>query len=312
MKDLYTKFEGTEKKIDIILNSPINHLRDNHNGKWDNVVRASWARIISQIATKYLDAYLLSESSLFVWEDRVLMITCGKTRLINAFPEIIQITGTGSVSHIFYKRKNLQFPKEQPSNFQDETAILNEFFPGRYYRLGPNDHDHVHLFHTSPGPVNNNADVTLHVQMHDLSKPVINLFNTSAKNTTVLSQIVSCIEQFMPGMITDHHFFSPLGFSLNAILNDKYMAVHVTPQSENSYASLETNLITSNYTDLINSVLSIFSPEKFSLVLTANRSHAPLPVSYITHNSTSVYRAEDKSTYGLDCGYTTTFSNYRR
>ncbi len=310
MKNIHTKFEGTEKKIDVILSSPKSHLRDNQDGKWDVVVSASRARIISQISTQYLDAYLLSESSLFVWEDRILMITCGKTRLIDAFPEILKITGTDSVSHIFYERKNLQFPKEQPSNFENEAAVLENFFQGRYYRLGSIDHDHVHLFHTSPGPVNDNGDATLHIQMHDLSKPVIALFNASSKNTTILSQMVSCFKQFMPGMITDHYFFSPLGFSLNAILNDKYLTVHVTPQSEGSYASLETNLIASAYSDLIESVLSIFKPGKFSIVLTTNRSHDPLPVSFFPQNSPNKYGTADKSAYDLDCGYTTTFSNY--
>jgi len=105
-----TKFEGPEKKLEIILFAPQAGLRSNRDGQWDRVAKASRAAIISGIATDDLDAYLLSESSLFVWEDRILMITCGKTTLINAVPEILKIVNRDRIAFVFYERKSFMFP----------------------------------------------------------------------------------------------------------------------------------------------------------------------------------------------------------
>ncbi|MEZ6189114.1 MAG: hypothetical protein R3F62_29460 [Planctomycetota bacterium] len=43
---------------------------------WERVVEAARAQILSQISTSQCDAYLLSESSLFVYDDRFALITC--------------------------------------------------------------------------------------------------------------------------------------------------------------------------------------------------------------------------------------------
>ena len=108
------KFEGPEKKLDIILFSPRSDLRSNRDGKWQKVVNSSGSRILSSISTDDLDAYLLSESSLFVWNNRILMITCGKTSLINALPKILDLIDGAPVALVYYGRKKENFPLEQP------------------------------------------------------------------------------------------------------------------------------------------------------------------------------------------------------
>ena len=65
-----THFEGPEKKLEVILFSPQFNIRNNNDGRWDKIVKASQADIISKKSTEHLDAYILSESSLFVWNDR--------------------------------------------------------------------------------------------------------------------------------------------------------------------------------------------------------------------------------------------------
>ena len=48
-----------------------------------------------------------------------------------------------------------------------------------------------------------------------------------------------------------------------------YFTIHVTPQPSCSYASFETNVREEDYTALLNSVLEVFSPAKFMIVVTA-------------------------------------------
>ena len=117
-------FEGPEKKLEIILNSPCSNLRSNQDGRWERVVNASRSHIISSISAEGVDAYLLSESSLFVWEDRILMITCGKTTLVNAVPEILRLTGRRNVARVFYERKNMLYPDQQSTQFDTGWAAM--------------------------------------------------------------------------------------------------------------------------------------------------------------------------------------------
>ena len=55
---------------------------------WERVVSAAGARVLSRFGNDVCDAYLLSESSLFVHDDRALLITCGATPLTAAEHEI--------------------------------------------------------------------------------------------------------------------------------------------------------------------------------------------------------------------------------
>ena len=71
-------FEGSEKKIEVIVDQSIGDLRKKGDEFWSVIVEACNAEIISSIKNDEVHAYLLSESSLFVWENSFLMITCGK------------------------------------------------------------------------------------------------------------------------------------------------------------------------------------------------------------------------------------------
>ena len=72
-----SKFEGPEKKLEILLAPRHPGLREAAEEQWHRVAAASGASVISTLTGDALNAYLLSESSLFVWDDRILMITCG-------------------------------------------------------------------------------------------------------------------------------------------------------------------------------------------------------------------------------------------
>jgi S-adenosylmethionine decarboxylase len=307
-----TKFEGPEKKLEIILFAPQADLRSNCDGRWNRVVEASRAAIISGISTDDLDAYLLSESSLFVWEDRILMITCGKTTLIQAVPELFKIINKDRIAFVFYERKSFMFPHEQPSNFEDEVACLVQYFPGKSYRLGPANYDHIHVFYSSQ---TNNAlarDATFQLLMHELDPAVLEIFALNNGSTGDKIEKISGLNRIYPQMLKHSHLFSPYGYSLNGIFKKNYFTIHVTPQPEGSYASFETNVIEKDYFGLTNEVISIFKPEKFSLVLTTSIDDR----FRITHSTVAdalpAYTRAEKSLYEFDCGYAITFLNYIR
>ena len=59
-------FEGSEKKLEVVVKPEAGSLRQKDESFWKQLVQASRAQILSKISSESCDAYLLSESSLFV------------------------------------------------------------------------------------------------------------------------------------------------------------------------------------------------------------------------------------------------------
>ncbi|GBC61302.1 adenosylmethionine decarboxylase [Desulfonema ishimotonii] len=313
MEILFPSFEGPEKKLEIILSAPRPEIRPNGDRRWDRVVRASQAEVIGRADTRALDAYLLSESSLFVWEDRILMITCGQTTLVKALPEIIRIVGRENIAFVFYEQKNFMFPHKQPSSFERDVSELAELFPGKYYTLGPANYDHVNVFYSSHIADMPERDATLQILMHDADPEAMALFCAENGGTPEQVEKKSGLSALYDReMVMDSHLFSPCGYSLNAITGDQYFTVHVTPQAVGSYVSFETNIAEPDYSDTIDRILSIFRPGRFSLVLTTSMDDATRASRKTVIGPLPGYDIADKSLYEFDCGYGSVFLNFTR
>lgn len=305
-----TQFEGPEKKLEIILSGPVPDLRSNADGRWDRVIKASRSDIISSASTPVMDAYLLSESSLFVWDARILIITCGQTNLINAIPEILEVVHKEAIAFLFYERKNLMYPQSQLSDFETEAAQISRIFPGKSYRLGPANHDHVHIFYSSHASISAGDDATLEILMHDLHPNVNSMFTPESGQTADDIVGLTGLDSLYPEMTFDSFLFEPFGYSLNAIYEASYFTIHVTPQSTGSYASFETNQVKKDYMDLVNRVLKIFQPAKFTFVLTNSVNDPRISVNTPVAENINGFRPTEKSLYELDCGYQVRFSNF--
>ena len=84
-------FEGPEKKLEAVVTPDFPPLRSLGDDMWRSVVEAAGAKILSVLRSEHCDAYLLSESSLFVYDDWFAMMTCGQTTLVAAFEEEFDI-----------------------------------------------------------------------------------------------------------------------------------------------------------------------------------------------------------------------------
>lgn len=309
-----TKFEGHEKKLEIILSSPQPNLRSNIDGRWDKVVNASGAAIVSHTAGKDADAYILSESSLFVWDDSIVMITCGQTALVNALPEILNIVDRDNIAFLFYERKNLMFPQDQPSDFEDEAARLSAFFPGKSYTLGSSAHDHMHVFYWARENAVPQTDAVLRILMNDLDPDAMEIFfHDESRTPAQVGELSGLYGVYHPRhAIMDSFIFSPCGYSMNGLVDSNYFTVHITPEPEISYASFETSVIEEDYPGFIQKVLSIFKPGKFSLALTTTTEEHFLSLHSALADALPNYKLTEKNLCPLDAGYAVSFLNYRK
>lgn len=304
------QFEGPEKKLEIILSRSPAGLRSNADGKWRAVVKVCGAEIISTRNTLEMDAYLLSESSLFVWNNRILMITCGRTTLIRSVPLIIELARPENITFCFYERKNLMYPELQSTDFRSDADKLSKFFTGKSYRLGPADDDHVHIFYACRPEHSIKDDVTLEILMHDLHPDVSAAFIPGAGETVTALERRTGIDEIYPEMESDSYLFQPYGYSLNKIADGCYATIHVTPEKSGSYASFETNLPESDYRGIISRVLEIFRPGRFSLLITESDREAEPGGRNRQPERITGFRRTETDFYVFDCGFNVSFSNY--
>ena len=140
----------------------------------------------------------------------------------------------------FYERKNPIFPNKQPTSFYDDIKRLKEHFSGSAYRFGDLTEHHICLFHKNVEGILDLQDMTLEILMHEINEDVKNLF-CSGKGVTSSMKSLGIYDLFSSDFQIDEHVFEPYGYSLNAIKDDEYYTLHVTPGDLGSYVSFETN-----------------------------------------------------------------------
>lgn len=295
-------FEGTEKKVELVVDSSVPSLRGRGDAFWEAVVERSGAQILSRLDGPACEAYLLSESSLFVFDHKMIMITCGRTRLVAAVEALLEVVSPDNVRFFIYERKNEVFPHRQPTSFFDDVAELRRRLPGTAFRFGDEDEHHIYIYQLDRPFSGNADDLTLEILMHGIDPAVGAIFRGGDR--AVVRQR-SGLDRVLPGFAADDHLFEPGGYSLNAIDGDLYWTVHVTPQETGSYVSFETNYRErGELDDLVGRVLGIFRPRSFDLLFFD-------PQGEWRFDDPS-YRLRDHVTQAMRCGYRVRFMNFYR
>ncbi|CAB4060439.1 speD [Lepeophtheirus salmonis] len=241
--------------------------------------------IVSSSSNAILDAYVLSESSLFVSQRRFILKTCGTTTPLQCLDELYRLvkkyTGFDEFEEIFYSRKNFKKPELQykpHKSFDQEAALLDKIFPdGSAYCMGSMNkipwvvlaHAHTHtdcwyLYALNPldryvsGRLDEEPDQTIEIIMTELDPEVMDIFYESNSKDGRDATIKSGIDKILPNMEIDDFLFKPCGYSMNGILrndtNDfglgEYCTIHITPEPEFSYVSFETLFVQGNFWSL--------------------------------------------------------------
>lgn len=139
---------------------------------WKDMLDLVNCQVLSIVESEDVDAYLLSESSMFVFPHKLVLKTCGTTTLLCGLPRILEIAtlyagfpkSTAPPSHnitvaaapyrVFYSRKNFLFPEQQRSphrSWRDEVKAMDRLFlGGSAYMIGKMNGEHWYLYLTEP------------------------------------------------------------------------------------------------------------------------------------------------------------------
>lgn len=179
--DSSNAFEGPEKLLEVWFapaadNLPAGTHKDGLKAvspeTWEGMLDLVNCKVLSRIGSDHVDAYLLSESSMFVFPHKLILKTCGTTTLLLGIRRILRIAAVNAgfpafncVSldnikaaatpyRVFYSRKNFLFPDKQlgpHKSWKDEVKFLDDNFSGgSAYMVGKMNGDHWYLYLTSP------------------------------------------------------------------------------------------------------------------------------------------------------------------
>ena len=255
-------FEGVEKKCEVTVGPHID-LRSLPSSFWHELVQACAAEVLSVVRSATCDAYLLSESSLFVWRRRLLLITCGRTRLVQSIHYLLDQLGRPAIESLRFQRKNENFAHLQPTSFDQDAATLLDRVPGEQRLLGSASGHYTQVFHMQSEATAPPASQTYELLMHHLSDRATAALRQPDLSATAIRKRLQ-IGSMIPGAIVDDFVFEPFGYSLNALRGSEYLTIHITPERDGSYVSLETNI---DLAPILAIPLQIFEPQSFDLVL---------------------------------------------
>lgn len=285
-------FEGYEKRLEItffsapLILDPQGHgLRALSRVQIDSILEPAACTIVSSLSNQVFDSYVLSESSLFIYPHKIILKTCGTTKLLLSVPRILELASmlSLSVSSAKYSRGSFIFPGVQPAphrSFTEEVTILNTFFGklssgGHAYVIGdpdaPNRNWHIYYAcEEAEKPV-----VTLEMCMTGLDSTCASVFfkqqsSTGSNDAKEMTKRAG-ISEIIPEMSICDFEFDPCGYSMNGICDGALSTIHVTPEDGFSYASYEAMGFEPYRIDaatLISRVLGCFVPSSFSIAIT--------------------------------------------
>ncbi|OAY27846.1 S-adenosylmethionine decarboxylase proenzyme 4 [Manihot esculenta] len=256
------------------------------------VLNAVQCTVVSAVGNHYFDAYVLSESSLFVYPTKIIIKTCGTTQLLKSIRPLLHYACNLGLTlcSCRYTRGSFIFPKSQPfphTSFKEEVIYLEENLPSnlcfRKASVMPSkktSHSwHVFTASDQNHIISQNDDLyTVEVCMTELDRVLARKFfqppgdgkdgDVAGKEMTKLTGI----DDINPAAIICDFAFDPCGYSMNGIDNDRYSTIHVTPEDGYSYASFECvgSIFDDNddISETLKKVVQVFRPATMSVSTT--------------------------------------------
>mmetsp|Transcript_55640 Transcript_55640/g.153032 ORF Transcript_55640/g.153032 Transcript_55640/m.153032 type:complete len:415 (+) Transcript_55640:145-1389(+) len=292
-------FEGPEKKLEVFFTTGANPdgFRTFDQATWSELLVAASCSILHRQSNQHFDAYLLSESSLFVYPSRVILKTCGTTGLLLVLPKLLELAKSldVAVEHVHYGHYRYKFPQMQAfphASFDQEATYLSSTFGSVERRvLGPSDGRCWYALCStqalppcpSPPASPRDGDDLFEIAMEGLPAAVCAQFvgasHAPLEGRALAERMtaVSGIGALLPGVVIDDWAFEPCGYSMNGLRGGFYYTIHITPEEGFSYASFETNDPAYRQPKWVGAVVGVFQPSVLTVTLTTRRVQCDLP-----------------------------------
>ncbi|XP_031387635.1 S-adenosylmethionine decarboxylase proenzyme-like [Punica granatum] len=323
-------FEGYEKRLEIsffelgiFVDPEGKGLRSLSRVQLDDILTPAECTIVSSLSNDHVDSYVLSESSLFVYPYKIIIKTCGTTKLLLSIPPILNLARALSltVKSVRYTRGNFIFPGAQPHphrKFSDEVAVLDSYFGklgsgSKAYVMGAFDNTKKWHVYSASAEVENSASpvYTMEMCMTGLDKKSASIFFKDNSGSAAAMTVDSGIRKILPKSDICDFEFEPCGYSMNAIEGPAISTIHVTPEDGFSYASFEAvgyDLRGLSLNQLIERVLACFKPKEFSVSVQSDAALTLIKQSFLLN--VKGYRCGERSLEELGAGGSIVYQSF--
>ncbi|KAK9107127.1 hypothetical protein Syun_023138 [Stephania yunnanensis] len=282
-------FEGFEKRLEISFYEPGifadpagKGFRSLSNDQLDEILGPAECTIVASLSNADVDSYVLSESSLFVYPYKIIIKTCGTTKLLLSIPSILKLANSLllTVRSVKYTRGSFIFPGAQSfphRSFSEEVAVLDSYFGdlgsgSKAYVMGSlGESQDWHVYSACAEPVDHMKSTwTLEMCMTGLDPKKASVFYKTSSSSAAEMTSISGIRKILPNSDINDFEFDPCGYSMNAIEGADISTIHITPEDGFSYASFEAagyDLEEVDLNQLLERVLACFEPKEFSVAL---------------------------------------------
>eukprot|EP01055_Gregarina_sp_Pseudo9_P000249 Gregarina_sp_Pseudo_9__248@NODE_115_length_4185_cov_38_836469_g107_i0_p2_GENE_NODE_115_length_4185_cov_38_836469_g107_i0NODE_115_length_4185_cov_38_836469_g107_i0_p2_ORF_typecomplete_len309_score91_48SAM_decarbox/PF01536_16/6_4e48_NODE_115_length_4185_cov_38_836469_g107_i031424068 len=257
-------FEGVEKRLVVEVAAGGSGLKplDLTADDWTPILTAAQCEILSQRELQKQKIFLLSESTLAVWESGFVLKTCGKTSPLKALSKMLTLypSLTHEITWLAYSRSDFAQPESQlwpHQSFEQEVCFLRETYAAtRSVSLAAGGRSfHVAFFSGGAcGPTRVFEEVLLFGVREDC---VAALAGAQPSPPGVPSPLRRA---FGDGVL-DEFWFEPQGYSCNALQPAQFFDCHISPEPETSYASLEKGTLGERDAVDLEQFASLFGPQ---------------------------------------------------
>lgn len=277
------RFEGVEKRLEIVFSPTAGKLREKLTEKLlEQILKDVKCHIVSRKLEEKVDANLLSTSSCFVYDDRVIVKTCGETEIFKCMESLMGITDHQNVVSVVYTRGGFFWPERQPFPHNDDIEENKEFLkllekltklkPMKALCMGTGNKKWHVLGGFSGDSLTSQGDfVTVEMSMRGLDREKAKVFYEKENVTKTTMTEESGICYIFPNAIIDAHAFDKCGYSMNGIEGKGISTIHVSPEDEGSFASFESFGYDfkneKKFEHVIPTVLKCFSPKQFTMTV---------------------------------------------
>jgi len=282
-------FEGYEKRLEItffeggIFSDPSGlGLRALSKDQLDEILNPAECTIVDSLSNDYVDSYVLSESSLFVYAYKIIIKTCGTTKLLLSIPAILKLADglNIAVKSVRYTRGSFIFPGAQSfphRSFSEEVDVLDSYFGklgsgSQAYMMGDANKSQIWHIYSASAKLEASPEAVygLEMCMTGLDKEKASVFFKTSTSSAALMTKNSGIRKILPKSDICDFEFDPCGYSMNGIEGNAISTIHVTPEDGFSYASFEAvgyEYEEKSLNELVERVLACFYPAEFSIAL---------------------------------------------
>ena len=183
--------------------------------RWEKMLNLVRCKVLSVVKNENVDAYLLSESSMFVWPHKVVLKTCGTTTLLAGLARLLEIAGVhggftqrngtnmAEPYRVFYSRKAFMFPDRQEhphKSWNDEVNFMDQMqLRGSAYQVGRMNGEHWYLYLTNANTMLTPPLTPTHERSND-QDPIFSQFNSRMGDTGKRSE---CNDETLEILMTD-------------------------------------------------------------------------------------------------------------